>query len=173
VDPRLATWLPTLVFVPLVGFALYRRVKNTFGKQRLAPKRMLFRMAMLTLVGVLLLVTWLPTPTGFVAALAGVTLGAGLAAVGLAHTKFEVVNGETFYVPNKWIGLVLTALLLGRLAGRFMTLSERMNVPPSAPLESMQRSPFTLGLFFLLAGYYVAYYGGVLKRARGASAPPK
>jgi hypothetical protein len=31
VDPTIASWLPTLVFVPLVGFALYRRVRRTGG----------------------------------------------------------------------------------------------------------------------------------------------
>jgi hypothetical protein len=41
------------------------------------------------------------------------------------------------------------------------------------PVPSFQRSPLTLGIFFLMASYYVAYYAGVLRKARtmGAAEP--
>ena len=43
--------------------------------------------------------------------------------VGLRLTRFEVdpVKGDC-YVPNPWIGALLTVLLLGRLVWRFMVL---------------------------------------------------
>jgi len=31
-------------------------------------------------------------------------------------------------------------------------------------MSGLQRSPLTLGLFFVLAGYYVSYYAGILRK---------
>jgi hypothetical protein len=36
----------------------------------------------------------------------------------------------------------------------------------SACHSGLPRSPLTMGLFFLLAGYYVSYYAGVLRKTR-------
>jgi hypothetical protein len=44
VNPQLSSWLPSLVAVPLVGFMLYRRLRRTFGRQPVAPRRMALRM---------------------------------------------------------------------------------------------------------------------------------
>jgi hypothetical protein len=164
--------LPTLVAVPLVGFVLYRRLRRTFGRQSVTPKRMAFRMALLFAVCVLLLVQSSATTGSLGAAAAGLVLGVGLAMVALMHTKVESTGEGKFYTPNKWIGLAVTALLLGRLVGRLITISERAaQTSGASPLAGIQRSPLTLGLFFLLAGYYVTYYAGVLKKATGLDVP--
>ncbi|MGH7439934.1 MAG: DUF1453 domain-containing protein [Polyangiaceae bacterium] len=171
------SWLPTLIFVPLIGFGLYRRFTRTFGRQLVAPRRMVARMVLLTVVCALLVVTSAASPRNLVAPGAGVALGIVLAGVGLAHTKFEVTNAGRFYVPNGWIGIAITALFLGRLAGRIFTASERLAAVQAgaSPFAGLQRSPLTLGLFCLLAGYYVSYYAGVLKKAAklGALMPPR
>jgi hypothetical protein len=166
------------VFVPLIGFGLYRRVRRTFGPQPVAPRRMALRMALLTAVGVLFLATSPFTALSYGAAFGGLAVGVALAFVGLAHTTFDTNDRGKFYVPNKWIGLSITALFLGRLAARLFTVSEHAAqvAPGTSPFAGVGRSPFTLGLFFLLAGYYVAYYAGVLKRSGAQSAseaPPK
>jgi hypothetical protein len=70
----------------------------------------------------------------------------------------------TFYTPNKWIGLIVTTLVIGRLAGRMVTLYESGS--EATPGAGLQRSPLTIGIFFLMATYYVAYYAGVLQKAR-------
>ena len=98
------TWLPTLIFVPLIGFGLYRRFRRTFGRQLVAPRRMLVRMVLLSVVSTLLLVTSSPTPTSLAAAVAGLVGGVILAMVGLGLTKFEATHEGRFYVPNGWIG---------------------------------------------------------------------
>ena len=167
--PALSSWLPTIIFVPLIGFALYRRVRRTFGRQELSPRRMMARMALQSLVGVLLVTVWLPTPAGFAAAATGLACGIGLAIFGLRHTTFDVSEKGSFYIPNPWIGLGVTALFLGRVAGRMFTLSEHAAVAHAdatsqAPMSGLQRSPLTLGLFFVLAGYYVSYYAGILRK---------
>jgi hypothetical protein len=159
--------LPTLIFVPLVGFALYRRFKRTFGRQPLAPKRMIARAVFLGAVCVLLLVTSPHTREGLGAAAAGMFLGTILAVVGVRLTKIERTGEGTFYVPNGWIGLALTVLFVSRLAGRLFVLFERAPAGqvPQPPLAAVQRSPLTMGLFFLLAGYYVVYYAALLRAA--------
>jgi len=168
VSPQLSSWLPTIIAVPLVAFLLYRRLRRTFGRQPFTPKRMVFRMVLLCVVCVVLLVRSPATTTSLGAAVGGLVLGLALAIGGLMHTKVEATAEGKFYTPNKWIGLALTALLLGRLAGRLFTISERATEAASgaSPFAGVQRSPLTLGLFFLLAGYYVTYYVGVLKKAR-------
>jgi hypothetical protein len=159
--------LPTLVAVPLVGFMLYRRLRRTFGRQPVTPKRMALRIVLLCVVCVLLLVRSSAATASLGPAAAGLVLGIGLAMVGLMHTKVEAAAGSMFYTPNKWIGLAVTALFLGRLAGRLFVLSERATQVASgvSPYAGLQRSPLTLALYFLVAGYYVTYYAGVLRKA--------
>jgi hypothetical protein len=166
VNPSIASWLPTLIFVPLVGFMLYRRVRRTFGRQPVTPKRMAARMVLLSAVSVGFLV-WMPTVNGFAAAAIGLTLGVMLATYGLRHTRYDVTAAGTGYTPNPWIGLIVTAVFLGRFAARMFSVYEaRALSPTGAPAPSFQKSPFTLGIFFLMASYYVAYYAGVLRKAR-------
>jgi hypothetical protein len=173
VNPQLSSWLPTLVAVPLVGFMLYRRLRRTFGKQPVTPKRMALRMVLLCVVCILLFVRSPATAANLGAAAAGLALGVALAMVGLMHTEVEATAASKFYTPNKWIGLAVTALFLGRLAGRLFTVSERATQVASgvSPYAGLQQSPLTLGLFFLLAGYYVTYYAGVLRKAAAPGVP--
>src|SRR5262249_46143532 len=108
------------------------------------------------------------TPAAASAAAAAVAVGFGLAMIGFRHTTVEIVDGAAYYVPNKWIGLVLTALFFGRLVARIVTMPERRAEfdPAASPFAAMQRSPLTFGLFFLFAAYYIAYYACVLRAAR-------
>jgi hypothetical protein len=167
------SWLPTLIFIPLIGWGLYRRFRRTFGRQAVTPRRMVARILLLAALCALLVGTSDASPTSLAAAGAGLAGGIVLALVGLRLTKYEVTSEGTFYVPNGWIGLAVTALFLGRLAGRLFTMSERMDAVQAegSPFAGMQRSPFTLGLFCLLAGYYVGYYAGVLRAAKTMGVP--
>jgi hypothetical protein len=133
---------------------------------------MIFRAVLLSVICIVLLASS-SLPSGLLAASSGLVIGVALSLVGLRHTSFEVTNEGRFYTPNKWLGLLVTALLLGRLAARLLTLSERAAEVASgtSPFSGLQRSPLTLGLFFLLAGYYISYYAGVLRTAARLGAP--
>jgi hypothetical protein len=171
VNPSVSSWLPTAIFVPLVAFGLYRRVKRTFGQQPVTPRRMTFRMVLLSVVGVAFLV-WTPTPLGFAAAAIGAALGSALGSYGLRHTTYEVTAAGKAFTPNPWIGMVVMALFLGRLAARLLTFYEAGGVGASAAAGGgFHRSSLTTGVFFLMAAYYVAYYAGVLAKARTLGAP--
>jgi hypothetical protein len=167
------SWLPTLIFIPLIGWGLYRRFRRTFGRQAVTPRRMVARMVLLGVVCGLLVGTSDLSPTTLGAAGAGLAGGIALALVGLRLTRYEVTAEGRFYVPNGWIGLAVTALFLGRLAGRLFTMSERMAAVQAegSPFAGMQRSALTMGLFCLLAGYYVGYYAGVLRAVKRMGVP--
>jgi hypothetical protein len=163
-DPKLIT--PILIGA-LVVWAIVRRVRRTFGRQRVQSARMGSRIGILTLAAVAVFVTSAMRSTALLEALAGgLVCGAALGYLGLRHTRFEVTNEGRFYTPHTYIGLAVMLLFLGRLAYRFLYLA----TDPGAA-AAYQRSPLTLGTFGLLVGYYLLYYAGVLLRTR-ASAPP-
>jgi hypothetical protein len=167
-------WLPTLISVPLVGFVLYRRLSKAFRRQPIAPRRMILRVSVLSLIGALFLLA-IPTAHGFAAAGAGALLGAGLALFGLTRTRLEATAEGRFYTPHKWTELVVMTLFLGRLVGRMLVVLPAASALPSGgpPDPALQKSPLTLALFFLLAAYYAVYYVSLLRRARTLIAPAK
>jgi hypothetical protein len=155
-----------LWFVPLFGWGLYRRVRRTFGRQPIRRWRMGIRAGALSLAGTWLLAT-APGANAFEAAAAGGALGVTLAFLGLAHTRFETTDEGRFYTPNGWIGLVVTALFLGRLAVRALGApAAAVATAVPSPLGGAPGNPLTAGAFFLMAAYYVCYDLGVLRRSR-------
>ena len=165
-DPKLIT--PVLI-VAFIAWAMYRRVRRTIGRQLVSPARMQWRIGMLSLIGGLFLFTSLRDMNLFGAMVAGLAAGAALAWFGLRHTKFETTPQGHFYTPHTYIGLAVSALLLGRIAYRFLAVYPAMHAAAQAdanPFAAYQRSPLTLAIFGVLVGYYVAYYIGVLNKSR-------
>lgn len=166
----------TVLIAALVLFILYRRFRRLFGRQKLREKRMLFRMIVLAAVCLLLLLSPYRSTWSFVAAGIGAIVGIALAFYATAHTKFEITPEGRFYRPNGYIGMIVTALFIGRLIYRFTVvypvihgaMQQAAQNPglQTSPLAAYQRSPLTLGLYFLLAGYYIAYYAGILMKSR-------
>ena len=171
-DPKIIT---PILFTALVVWAIVRRLRRSFGRQRVEPGRIWFRIIVFTLVGVLYVVTSLVSNTQALGAVvAGIVCGAALAYVGLRHTQFEVTPEGRFYTPHTYIGLAVTALFLGRLLYRFVYLSAGANAAAGANQNlalAYQRSPLTLGIFAVLVGYYVVFYAGVLARTRATGLP--
>jgi len=131
---------------------------------------------MWTRVGILTVITVMVT-VGMAAAhnlevlgglAAGLTCGAVLGYVGLRHTRFEVTSAGRYYTPHTYMGLAVTALFVGRLIYRFLSVYDG-TVPAGAAARGFgayQANPFTLAAFGVLVGYYVLYYLGVLQRTR-------
>jgi len=154
------------VFVTLLALGVYLRVRRTVGRQPYAPGRMRARIVVLSCLGALL-VAQLPTSSGIGAAAAGCAVGLGLAVFGLRHTRFERTEAGLFFTPNRWVGLGVTALFVGRLAVRLVTafrLAEEAALS-GEPLSGMHRSALTLAFYFLFAGYYAGYYALLLRNA--------
>ncbi|HUA25221.1 MAG TPA: hypothetical protein VMA54_13935 [Steroidobacteraceae bacterium] len=165
-DPRTVT--PYLI-TALIVWALYRRMRRSFGRQRVQEKRMWFRVGILTLVAVLIGATIARDVDLLGVLAAGVVCGAALAYVGLRYTKFETTTQGRFYTPHAYIGLVIAALFVGRFLYRFLGVYDG-TTPPAAAGQSVvamyQHSPFLLVAFGAVVGYYVPYYLGVLQRTK-------
>jgi hypothetical protein len=159
----------------LVVFLIYRRFRRNFGQQRLRPVRIQVRVALLLLIGCLLLPAAFRSAAFMSAVLAGIVVGVALAMWGAARTRFLRVSGQLYYVPHTYTGLAVSFLFLGRLVYRLIQVSGNMHAVHAAGADtanqafaptSMLQSPLTLGLYFVLMGYYVCYYSMVLWKSK-------
>ena len=156
----------------LVIFAVYRRLRRSFGQQLLRPTRMSIRMGLLVVLACTLLPAAMRSAPFLSAELVGATVGISMAAWGAQRTRFEMHAGRLHYVPHTYTGIAVTLLFLGRLTYRLVQVyssSHAANAAdPSQALApaAMVKSPMTLGIFFVLAGYYVCYYGWLLWKSK-------
>jgi hypothetical protein len=178
-QPHQPAFLPWVLAV-LVPLMLYRRFRRNFGRQRLAPARR--RLVIFIVLGTLILTQalMLRSLPLFLGDCLGALLGAALAVWGASRTRFLEEKGQLYYVPHTYTGIAVSALFLGRLIYRFAQLyampgiagpgtasssSFGDGVMPSGP-AAMGQSPLTAGILFVLIGYYVCYYGLVLRKSK-------
>ena len=165
-DPRLVT--PYLI-AALVVWGIYRRMRRSFGRQRVRDGLMWLRVGILTVAAALIAVQIARDVDVLGILLAGIACGAVLGYFGLRHTKFEVTAEGRFYTPHTYIGLAVTALFVGRLLYRMLGMYNGP-VPPATTGQNLaalyRHSPFTLAVIGALVGYYVLYYIGILQRTR-------
>jgi hypothetical protein len=159
----------------VVVFAVYRRLRRTFGRQLLRPGRMISRMVLLLVVVCALLPMAAQSAEFLAAQLAGAVLGIALGIWGAERTRFQMHGGQMHYLPHTYTGIAISLLFLGRLAFRGVQVYTGANASHVAHAadrsqafgpESMMRSPLTAGIIFVLAGYYVCYYGRVLWKSK-------
>ena len=160
------TVLVPAVLSTLVVWRVYRRVRKNIGRQPFQPRRLLGRIGIFGLITVLLAgLSWEHPPV--VLGLAGGLLpGVALALVGLRLTRFEVTPEGRGYTPNLYLGLALSLLMIGRLVYRLTLLYAATHAGAEPPAAQFMRSPLTMGIFGLVAGYYITYYIGVLVLCR-------
>jgi hypothetical protein len=160
-----------LIMLPLMAWIVWRRVSRQFGRQPIQRKRMIARIVIFAVIGVLLALSGLHKIALAEGLFGGVLIGGALGLLGLRLTRFEVdpVKGDC-YVPNPWIGGMLTVLLLGRLIWRLMVvwpqLQHDSNVAAGMQPMGYTSSPLTMLVIGLLVGYYIAYFGGLLVHHR-------
>jgi hypothetical protein len=165
---------PFLVALVVV-FAIYRRFRRSFGQQPLRPVRMQVRIVLLLVIGCLLLPAVLRSTAFVSAVLAGIAAGVALAMWGAARTRFLRVSGQLYYVPHTYTGIAVSLLFVGRLVYRLIQVSATMHATHAAAADAanqgfapagMLQSPLTLGLYFVLMGYYVCYYSMMLWKSK-------
>jgi len=102
----------------------------------------------------------------------GLLLGAALGVFGTKHTKFENTPEGMFYTPNAHLGIALSVLFIGRIFYRVFQVYSMNGGGPPNPAD-YAASPLTLGIFGLLAGYYMMYAVGLIQyRHRAELEPP-
>lgn len=153
--------LGLLLLVPLVAWRMYARFRRMVGRQRLSRVRP--RIHLILFPALIVLLGWLSHDRwDALAWLAGAVLaGALLARYGLSRTQFEVTPRGLYYTPHAPLGIALSVLFAGRILYR---VYEVVHAGPAA--ADFGRSPLTLGVFGLLAGYYVAYAIGLVRWRR-------
>lgn len=165
-DPHLIT---PILFAALIVWSIYRRMRRTFGRQKIEANRMQVRIAIFVIVGVFAAISIVHDVRTLEALLAGIACGAALAVVGLRHTKFEVTPEGSFYTPHTYIGVLVSALFLGRLLYRFFYMFYVTHGAVAADQSlatAYQNNPLTAGTFGAVISYYVLFYVGVLLKSR-------
>ncbi|WP_109126931.1 CcdC protein domain-containing protein [Dyella sp. C11] len=154
--------------VPLMAFAIFRRVRSTFGRQPIRRQRMMTRIVFLAVILCVFGFSGLHNPRLLEGLLGGAMVGALFGFVGLRLTRFERdASGNDLYIPNPWIGGILTVLLVGRLAWRLFVSMPQLQDPAMAhATPAMGNSPLTLAIFGLIFGYYISYFIGLLVHHR-------
>ena len=158
---------PLIVGVVLI-WAMYRRMRRTFGRQPVYVGRLRFRVGLFAAVGALMVLASAQNLPLLGALLGGVAGGAVLGWVGLRHTRFVTTPEGKFYIPHTYMGLLITALLLGRLMYRLLAVypqAQAATPQTQDPLAAVAGSPLTSAILGLMVGYYVIYYLGVLRRS--------
>jgi hypothetical protein len=169
---RILPW----VFALLIPLALYRRLRRTFGRQLLRPKRMIVRIAIFVLIAAVLVLTRRSREFAL-AEIGGVLIGAALALWGASRTRFATEDGRRYYVPHTQTGIAVSLLFVARLVYRLAQTSAILpaaggpgSTAPGAGPQAAMQSPLTAGIFFVLIGYYVCYYSWVLWKSRHITA---
>jgi hypothetical protein len=165
-SPSPAT-LSLLAILPLLIWRSYSRFRRMVGRQQLSKYRPWITLVIFPLFIVLLgVATWAHQERLWLLA-TGLAFGAGLGVFGLKKTLFEPTAQGFFYTPNAHLGIALSLLFIGRILYRMV---EVYGIDPTSPheMDNFARSPLTLAIFGLLAGYYMSYAFGLLRWRFGA-----
>jgi hypothetical protein len=164
-DPNLLT--PVLVGA-LIAFAIFRRLRRSFGRQPVRKGRLIPRLVIFLVIGALFLFFSAFDPKLLGAYGSGIAAGLVLGYFGLRHTTFETTEQGRFYTPHTYVGVLVTAVFLGRIAFRYLSVSmnpQAMQTVPGNPFVAYQRNPLSLAVFGILVGYYVYFNIGVLRKS--------
>src|SRR5579859_6074505 len=107
----LSSLISAIAVGALLLWVIYRRFKRTFGRQRLSPARMMYRIGLLSLIAVLSLIQTRGASWQLLGAeTAGLIVGLALAVWGSSKTRFERHDGALYYVPHTFSGVVVSVL---------------------------------------------------------------
>jgi len=165
--PHPSTYVLFLL-VPLIVWRIYSRVRRLVGRQRLSRVRPWITITVFPLLALLLALAARSRPErlGFLAG--GLVAGACLGVYGLKRTRFETTPQGIFYTPDLHLGIALSLLFFGRIAYRVFEVYALRSAAPN-DFSGFAASSLTLGVFGLLAGYYVRYAVGLVRR--GSATP--
>src|SRR5260370_11513546 len=101
------------LFAALIVFAIYRRLRRSFGRQLLQPGRMTLRIVLLAAVGCALLPMAFRSAQYLWAELPGAALGIGLGVLGAGRTRFMMCRGRRPHGPATPNGIPGSPLFFG------------------------------------------------------------
>jgi hypothetical protein len=155
---------------------IYRRFRRSFGRQPIRPVRMWIRIVLLFVLSCSLLPFAFRSGQFLLAELAGAMAGLALGFWGARHTRYATYEGRLHYVPHTYTGIAVSLLFIGRLVYRIVqwygengSQGGALNGSQGIAPPPMMRSPLTVGLIFVVVGYYVCYYAMVLWKSKRIS----
>ena len=155
-----------LALVPLVLWRVYKRVQRLTVRQQSRTWRHWTGAVLLPVLLLAFAGTVIGQPWSLGALAAGAAGGAALGLLALRRSRFEQVDGLYFYTPDTYIGLLVSALFIGRLGYRaYEFYGLDMQHGPA-----FGSSPLTLVLMGLVGGFYASYAIGLLRWRRAAVA---
>ena len=148
--------------IVLLAWRVYSRIRRMVGRQRLSRARPWITLTVFSLIIVLFTASTLPHPERLAWFIVALACGGALSVYGLRLTNFEVTPQGLFYTPNAHLGIALSVLFAARVVYRLIEIYAFGTAPqPASP--DFVRSPLTLAIFGLLAGYYIGYAIGLLR----------
>ncbi len=159
-----------LLFLLLLPLGLLLRYKRGRARQR-AFGWIVASNAWLMLVSVLIFLvsawasgTWVPHALPWAAS--GMLAGAVVGLAGVGRTRFEITPGSFHYTPDRWLVLLLTAVVALRIGlGIWQGASRLRGMNLNAGLLADAGSLFAVA--GLLMGYHLVYAWGLRRRWRG------
>lgn len=153
--------LVTVAVLSLIAWRVYARFRKLVGRQRLSRVRPWITIFVFTSLVCMVGFFTAIHPERLAWLAAGVAVGVGLAVYGLKLTQFEPTREGLYYTPNAHLGIALTLLFVGRILFRLAEVYVLGGDVRATP--DFVRSPVTLAVFGLLAGYYVGYAIGLVR----------
>ena len=165
------TTIALIVAIPLILWRLYSRIRRLVGRQKSRLWRHWVAVTFFPLIVVLLGIVALHNAITLASLVAGVAIGTGLAVWGLKRTRLENTPEGFFYTPNAHIGIAVSLLFIGRILFRMVEVYGAIGGAQPG-MQDFARSPLTLAIFGVLAGYYTAYAIGILRWRAGEAKSP-
>ena len=143
----------------LLAWMYYKRVRRNFGPQAWQPRRMWFRLALVSLATLGLLFAAAYMPGARVPVSGALLAGAALGWLGVRYTHAEWRDGVRTYIPNPWVGGLLTLALVVRMIWRFTH---------GGGMQGAQQQPsvLTMAIAAALVAYTLYYSIGLIRRMR-------
>jgi hypothetical protein len=155
-----------VALAPFVAWRLYSRVKRLTTRQLSKTWRHRTTLVFFPLLLVAIGLAALGSPWALAMLAVGVVGGTALGTVAIAKTTFEQEGEQYYFTPHARIGMVVALLFICRMGWRAWEMYSTHGVPT----HDFVKSPLTLAVFGILAGYYMTYAVGLL-RWRQVTAP--
>ena len=157
-----------IALAPLVAWRLYSRIKRLTTRQRSRVWRHRTTLVFFPLLVLILALASMTNPMALAALAVALAAGAALGNFGIRKTTFEKVGDEFFFTPHARIGAFVAMLFIGRMAWRAW---EYYSTNGAMANQDFARSPLTLAVFGVLAGYYMTYAFGLLRWRKRSAVP--
>lgn len=179
------SWAIIVAIVALLAFVLYRRGKRLIGHQRYNERRTVIRTVLFGVLILFVLASYVHQPDPILqygSAAGGFVLGVIIALLALRYTQMGRDEKGVWYVPNLYLGIGLIALLVARFVYEYFVIFPqirkqaeavaRATAHPGAVNMPVTSQPVLHAVLFLVLGYYLFYYVGILMRARNMESDP-